>query len=32
VVGFARQRSRLYVLISSTVLMVLLFSLANSAF
>jgi uncharacterized membrane protein len=32
VVGFARQRSRLYVLISFTVLMVLLISLANSAF
>ncbi len=31
VVGFARQRSRLYVLISSTVLIILLFSLVNSA-
>jgi uncharacterized membrane protein len=32
VVGFARQRSHLYVLISSAVLIILLFSLANSAF
>ena len=30
VVGFARQRSRLYVLISLTVLIILLFSLVNS--
>jgi uncharacterized membrane protein len=32
VVGFARQRSRLYVAISCAVLIILLFSLANSAF
>ncbi len=31
VVGFARQRSRLYVLISSAVLTILLFSLAHGA-
>jgi uncharacterized membrane protein len=31
VVGFVRQRSHLYVVISSIVLMILLFSLANSA-
>ena len=30
--GFARQRSRLYVVISSAGLLILLFSLANTAF
>jgi uncharacterized membrane protein len=32
VVGFIRQRSHLYIVISSAVLVILLFSLANSAF